>query len=119
VFWEPHEYQKEAVKFLIERGSGQLWLDPGLGKTAIVLSAFRTLRLAGAVKKMLVVAPLRPTYTVWPHETKKWEQFSGYSVGVLHGAKKDKTLNHKYGLLFCVELQKNCLHNNLCCKQFS
>jgi len=98
VFWEPHEYQKEAVKFLIERGSGQLWLDPGLGKTAIVLSAFRTLRLAGAVKKMLVVAPLRPTYTVWPHETKKWEQFSGYSVGVLHGAKKDKALSTNHDI---------------------
>jgi len=92
VFWEPHEYQKEAVKFLIERGSGQLWLDPGLGKTAIVLSAFRALRLAGMAKKMLVIAPLRPTYTVWPNETKKWEQFAGYSVGVLHGVKKDKTL---------------------------
>lgn len=98
MFWEPHEYQKEAVKFLIERGSGQLWLDPGLGKTAIVLSAFRTLRLAGAVKKMLVVAPLRPTYTVWPHETKKWEQFSGYSVGVLHGAKKDKALSTNHDI---------------------
>lgn len=41
MYWEPHEYQKEAVKFLIERGSGALWLDPGLGKTAVVLSAFK------------------------------------------------------------------------------
>lgn len=96
MFWEPHEYQKEAVKFLVEHGSGQLWLDPGLGKTAIVLSAFRTLRLSSMARKMLVIAPLRPTYTVWPNEVKKWEQFEGYSVGVLHGAKKEKTLaaNH-------------------------
>ena len=57
VFWEPHEYQKEAVKFLVTHGSGSLWLDPGLGKTAIVLSANRTLRLKGLVKKMLVLAP--------------------------------------------------------------
>ena len=96
MFWEPHEYQKEAVKFLVERGSGQLWLDPGLGKTAIVLSAFRTLRLAEMGSKMLVVAPLRPVHAVWPNETRKWEQFAHYSVGVLHGGKKDKVLaaNH-------------------------
>jgi len=93
VFWQPHEYQKEAVKFLLTHGSGSLWLDPGLGKTAIVLEAFRILKHKGLAKKMLVVAPLRPVYAVWPVEAKKWEQFNQYSIGVLHGGNKDKTLN--------------------------
>lgn len=26
--WAPHPYQTEAIKFLISRGSAQLWLDP-------------------------------------------------------------------------------------------
>ena len=98
VFWEPHEYQKEAVKFLVERGSASLWLDPGLGKTAIVLSAFKTLRTKGMVKKMLVIAPLRPVYGVWPTEVKKWEQFENYSVGVLHGGQKDKVLKQNHDI---------------------
>jgi SNF2 family DNA or RNA helicase len=93
VFWQPHEYQKEAVKFLLTHGSGSLWLDPGLGKTAIVLEAFRILKHKGLAKKMLVVAPLRPVYAVWPVEAKKWEQFNQYSIGILHGGNKDKTLN--------------------------
>ena len=93
MFWQPHEYQKEAVKFLLTHGSGSLWLDPGLGKTAIVLEAFRILKHKGLAKKMLVVAPLRPVYAVWPVEAKKWEQFNQYSIGVLHGGNKDKTLN--------------------------
>ena len=88
MYWEPHEYQKEAVKFLVTHGSGSLWLDPGLGKTAIVLSAFRILKSKGLVKKMLVLAPLRPVHAVWPTEVKKWEQFSDDSVGVLHGGNK-------------------------------
>ena len=79
MFWEPHEYQKEAVKFLLSRGSGSLWLDPGLGKTATVLSAFRILRLKGMAKCMLVIAPLRPAYAVWPKEVLKWEQFKNLS----------------------------------------
>jgi len=98
VFWEPHEYQKEAVKFLISRGSGALWLDPGLGKTSIVLSAFRILRTKGLCKKMLVLAPLRPTYAVWPSETKKWEQFEDYSVGILHGANKQRVLKQNHDI---------------------
>ena len=81
MFWEPHEYQKEAMKFLLTHGSGALWLDPGLGKTAIVLSAYRVLKSKGIAKKMLVIAPLRPVYGVWPTEVEKWEQFENYSVG--------------------------------------
>lgn len=98
MFWEPHEYQKEAVKFLVEKGSAALWLDPGLGKTAIVLSAYRTLRLKGLAKKMLVIAPLRPVHGVWPPEVKKWEQFSDYSVGVLHGGTKGKVLKQNHDI---------------------
>jgi SNF2 family DNA or RNA helicase len=98
MYWEPHEYQKEAVKFLVTHGSGSLWLDPGLGKTAIVLSAFRILKSKGLVKKMLVVAPLRPVHGVWPPEAKKWEQFADYSIGVLHGGNKKKVLQQKHDI---------------------
>lgn len=98
MFWEPHEYQKEAVKFLVEKGSAALWLDPGLGKTAVVLSAFRILKLKGLAKKMLVIAPLRPVHGVWPPEAKKWEQFADYSVGVLHGGKKAKVLKQQHDI---------------------
>jgi SNF2 family DNA or RNA helicase len=98
MFWEPHEYQKEAVKFLVEKGSAALWLDPGLGKTAVVLSAFRTLKLKGLAKKMLVIAPLRPVHGVWPLEAKKWEQFADYSVGVLHGGTKAKVLKQNHDI---------------------
>jgi len=98
MYWEPHEYQKEAVKFLVAHGSGSLWLDPGLGKTAIVLSAFRILKSKGMARKMLVVAPLRPVHGVWPAEVKKWEQFADYSVGVLHGGNKAKVLKQNHDI---------------------
>lgn len=92
MFWEPHEYQKKAVKFLVSNGSGQLWLDPGLGKTSITLEAFKILKQAGAVKKALIVAPLRPAYAVWPEEIKKWDNFASISITVIHGPNKDKSI---------------------------
>lgn len=91
-FWAPHEYQKKAVEFISQRGSSQLWLDPGLGKTSITLQALKTLRHVDAIKRVLVIAPLRPAYAVWPEEIKKWENFEGMSISVLHGTKKDKAL---------------------------
>lgn len=95
MFWEPHEYQKKAVKFLVENGSGQLWLDPGLGKTSITLQAIKILKAAKAITKVLVLAPLRPAYAVWPVEINKWDNFADLSVSVLHGPNKDKTLFDK------------------------
>ena len=49
------------------------------------MEAFRQLRDALEVSRLLVVAPLRPAYSVWPAEAAKWEQFRDLRVHVLHG----------------------------------
>lgn len=90
--WKPHQYQLNAVKFLLNRGSSQLWLDPGLGKTSITLKAIQELHKAQQIKKVLIIAPLRPTYAVWPEEIKKWDDFRGMPYTILHGAKKDEAI---------------------------
>jgi SNF2 family DNA or RNA helicase len=89
----PREYQEKAIEFLVERPQSGLFLSPGLGKTACTLAAFKVLRSVGFVKRMLVVAPLRPCYLVWPPEVKLWDDFREFSIGVLHGPKKEKVLN--------------------------
>jgi len=90
--WTPHHYQEKAMQFMVENAEAGLFLSPGLGKTSITLGAFKVLRDQGFITKMLVIAPLRPCYSVWPREVKKWKQFHGLSVGVLHGPKKEKVL---------------------------
>ena len=95
MLWSPHDYQKRAVKFMVENGSGQLWLDPGLGKTSITLQAIKILKAAGACYKVLVVSPLRPAYAVWPVEMSKWDNFADLTVSVLHGPNKAKMLDDK------------------------
>jgi len=84
-----HPYQEAAHDFLTDRlyvkeqlGAG-LFLDPGLGKTRITLSVLDTLFNLGEIRRVLVVAPLRPVYTVWPNEIREW----GFpqSHVILHG----------------------------------
>ena len=89
--WSPHPYQMRAIKLMLSQGSAGLFLDPGLGKTSTVLAAFKILKEKGYVKKMLIVAPLRPVYKVWPDEIKKWADFEGLTYTILHG--NLKTLN--------------------------
>lgn len=92
----PHEYQRFALRWLLQRtlvdnaGGAGLFLDPGLGKTVITLAWLQCLRRLGLVKRALVVAPLRVIYSVWPQEVAKWDQFAGMTTSRIHGRNTQK-----------------------------
>lgn len=88
----PHDYQKRAIKLLIKQACAGLLLDPGLGKTSITLAAIQILGEKNYIKGVLVIAPLRAVYNVWPVEVKKWTEFRNLSVGLLHGPDKAEVL---------------------------
>jgi SNF2 family DNA or RNA helicase len=90
--WQPHAYQKKAVKFLLEHAASALFLDPGLGKTSITLAAIKLLKQKKLLDKVLLIAPLRVCYSVWPKEVSKWADFGGLKVAVLHGPRKEEAL---------------------------
>lgn len=60
-------YQREAVGYIQSRRRAGLFLDMGLGKTAICLSALTPDDLPA-----LVCAPKRVAEEVWPKEVPKW-----------------------------------------------
>jgi SNF2 family DNA or RNA helicase len=67
-----------------ERGSGAGFFgDPGVGKTLTSLEIIRR----GGFKKVLVISPLRVTYSVWPAELEKWKPFP-VDYNIAHGPKK-------------------------------
>lgn len=90
--WSPKEYQLRAIRMLLGQQSGGLFLDPGLGKTSTTLATFKILKSKGYVSKMLIVAPLRPVYKVWPDEIKKWVNFNDLTFTILHGPEKERNL---------------------------
>lgn len=91
--WEPHNYQKKAVQWLVGHGAAALFLDPGLGKTSITLKAFSLMKKAGTARKALIIAPLRVCHQVWPSEAQEWKDFNHLKVVVLHGPNKEELLN--------------------------
>lgn len=80
-------YQVAAVRWELERPYNGIFLDPGLGKTAIVLMSAYLMLKAGVIDWLLVVGPLRPCYMVWPDEIAKWG--FGFRHEILHGADKN------------------------------
>ena len=94
----PEPYQERAIRFCVERGAAGLFLDPSLGKTSIMLAAFKLLKAAGQTKGALVLAPLRVAHSVWPGEVSKWRDFRGFSIAVLHGSKKSMLLKERHDI---------------------
>lgn len=121
ISWVPHQYQRRAMKFLLEHACAALWLDPGLGKTSIVLGAFKVLMREKQARKMLVIAPLRPCHLVWPQEQQHWKEFNSLKLTVLHGPEKDARIYsdsdiyviNPEGLEWLLDKPKDCKYTRL------
>lgn len=92
---KPHSYQNSCLKHCLTKKISALFLDMGLGKTVIVLTAINYLLNARKIKGVLILAPLRVAHDVWPEEIKKWDHLKHLSCVVLHGPHKDKLLKEK------------------------
>jgi len=91
VKYNPHEYQSYATDFILSHPISAVFLEMGLGKSVITLSAIFDLCLDSfLVCKVLVIAPLRVARDTWPSEIKKWEHLKGLSYSVAVGTEKER-----------------------------
>ncbi|MGI6449020.1 MAG: SNF2-related protein [Desulfitobacteriia bacterium] len=82
-----HEYQKYSVNYILRNPIAALFLDCGLGKTLIALTAIFDLTLDSfLIRKVLVIAPLRVARDTWPAEIEKWEHLKGLKYAVAVGS---------------------------------
>lgn len=94
----PHEYQEYAKGFIIRENVSALFLDCGLGKTVITLTAIWELLLDYfEIRKILVIAPLRVARDTWTGELEKWEHLQGIVMSAVLGSEKERitALNRK------------------------
>lgn len=69
--FRPHDYQKRAINFILEHPASGLFLEMGLGKTAITLTAVDILMNDRfEISRVLVIAPLRVAEDTWSRESK-------------------------------------------------
>lgn len=88
----PHPYQQFAAEKIIEIPNIALWLDMGLGKTVITLTAILDLLFNRfLVSKVLIVAPKKVAENTWQSEIRKWDHTNGIlSVSTVLGSKTQR-----------------------------
>ncbi len=96
--FKPHEYQKIAIKKVLDTPKVGLFLDMGLGKTVITLTAIDWLMYWNfEINKALVIAPLRVAEDTWSRECQKWEHLKHIKISKILGkeAQRRKALYHE------------------------
>ena len=68
-----HPYQTFCTSFIEEHPACGIFLDMGLGKTAIALTAIEHLLFDSfEVSRVLIIAPLRVARDTWLNELAQW-----------------------------------------------
>ena len=89
--YNPHSYQEYAIKFIESHPISALFLDMGLGKTSITLTAVNELLFDSfEVIKVLVIAPLRVARNTWCDEIKKWDHLRNIKYAIVVGTEKER-----------------------------
>lgn len=89
--YTPHDYQRHCINRIIDTPRLGLFLDMGLGKTSIVLSAVKELKYNRfAVSKVLVIAPKKVAEGTWSKEKDKWDHTRCLRISRVLGSEKKR-----------------------------
>lgn len=94
--FEPHEYQRYCITRGIQQPELMLFLDMGLGKTAVTLTIVNDLRYNRfQIRRCLVIAPKKVAEDTWTREQSKWDHLHLLKVVPVLGSlsKRVRALN--------------------------
>ena len=86
-----HPYQTFCVSFIETHAACGIFLDMGLGKTSIALTAIEHLLFDSyEVSRILIIAPLRVARDTWHNELMKWGHLRNLRMERVIGTPKDR-----------------------------
>ena len=88
--YTPYAYQDAATRWILEHPRCGLFLDMGLGKTVVTLTAVRALMDDCEVERTLVVAPKKVAEATWTAEADKWDHLRGLRTVLVAGTEKQR-----------------------------
>ena len=89
--YEPHDYQVYASEYIKEHDAAAVFLECGLGKTSITLTAIHDLMFDRfEIHKVLIIGPIRVVTMSWPDEIKKWNHTSDLRYSVAVGTESER-----------------------------
>ena len=89
--YKPHPYQAYATKRILEGANVGLFLDMGLGKSVITLTAVDQLIYDYlCVQRVLVIAPKKVAEATWQAEARKWDHLRRLTLATALGTAKER-----------------------------
>ncbi len=89
--YEPHDYLRYATKYIESHSVAAVFLDMGLGKTSITLTALNDLLFDYFdAHRILVVAPLRVARNTWSDEIEKWDHLKDLQFSIAVGTEAER-----------------------------
>ena len=89
--YTPHDYQAYAIDYIETHPVASVFLDMGLGKTSITLTAISDLLFDSfEVHRVLVIAPLRVARDTWTSEVSKWDHLQNLICSVAVGTEAER-----------------------------
>ena len=91
--FRPHPYQRKCIQALLEHPCYGLFLDMGLGKTVITLSAIAELMYDRfEVSRVLIIAPRAVAESTWQDEAAKWDHTRGLTFSTVLGSAQERVV---------------------------
>ena len=89
--YQPHEYPAVRHGLHHQNPTAAVFLEMGLGKSVIALTAILELCLERfEISRVLVIAPLRVARDTWPAEIQKWDHLKGLTYSVAVGTANER-----------------------------
>ena len=89
--YTPHKYQLLAEQHIYDTPRCGLFLEMGLGKTVVTLTALERLMYDSfEVSRALVIAPLRVAEDTWSRECEKWEHLRHLRISKILGTPEQR-----------------------------
>jgi SNF2 family DNA or RNA helicase len=91
MIFNPYPYQQYCIDCIIYNKAVGLFLDMGLGKTIITLTALFELRYnRWEVAKPLIIAPKKVAEATWTTEAKKWNHLKMMRIAIVLGTEQQR-----------------------------
>ncbi len=89
--FKPHKYQEYAIERIIDTPAVGLFLEMGLGKTVITLTALDELLYDRfEASRILIIAPLRVAEDTWSRESQKWDHLKHLTISKILGGRSQR-----------------------------
>ncbi len=91
MLYKPHPYQQYCIDRVINDPAIGLYIEMGLGKTVITLTAIADLKYNRfEVSRVLVIAPKKVAEATWSKEAAKWDQLKLLRLITVLGTEKQR-----------------------------